>query len=264
MSEQGDHLVAGYVDGALSADEREELERLVGENDSAAHDLIDQVMLHRELELVLGTDEEIESRAAERILLYLEAQSDGRNFLEEFRARQAAAEAPAPAPLQVRRTTSARLPVVAGGAREYAVTLNSTGIHYISVDPAGPLPAINSNPFVVVDSLVNQPQLFWGDLHGHHGHVYTDSHGHRVDEYMAYARNVADLDFACESHKSSSYDNTMEVHEEIAVSMGQYNDPGQFVTIRGYEWMGDGDTQGHHNYYFSSSIANIWIIWIMF
>ncbi|MGD2146234.1 MAG: beta-galactosidase [Anaerolineae bacterium] len=141
----------------------------------------------------------------------------------------------------------------AGGVREYTVTLNTTGIHYITVDPAGPLPPINSNPFVVVESLTAQPQLFWGDLHGHHGHVYTDSLGHRVDEYMVYARDVADLDFACESHKSSSYDNTMEVHEEIAESLGQYNDPGQFVTIRGYEWMGEGNTQGHHNYYFSSS-----------
>jgi hypothetical protein len=141
----------------------------------------------------------------------------------------------------------------ARGVREYAVTLNATGIHYITVDSAGPLPPINSNPMVVVESLAGQPQIFWGDLHGHHGHVYTDVHGERVDEYMVYARDVADLDFACESHKTSSYDNMMAVHEEIATSMDQYNEPGRFVTIRGYEWMGDGSSQGHHNFYFSSS-----------
>jgi len=138
------------------------------------------------------------------------------------------------------------------GVHQFPVTLNSTGIHYLYVDPAGPLPAVNSSPFVVVDSLDAQPQLFWGDLHGHHGHVYTATLGQRVDEYMEYARDVSDLDFVCESHKSSSYDNTMEVHVDVAASVPQYNNPGQFVTFRGYEWMGKSGT-GHHNVYFSTT-----------
>jgi hypothetical protein len=96
------------------------------------------------------------------------------------------------------------------GVRQFPVTLHSIGIQYVFVDGAGPLDT-NSNPFVVVDSLDAQPQLFWGDLHGHHDHVYTSTQGQRVDEYMAYARDVSDLDFACESHKSSSYYNTMAV-----------------------------------------------------
>ena len=139
------------------------------------------------------------------------------------------------------------------GVHEFPVTLDSTGIQYVYVDPAGPLPTVNSNPFVVVDSLDAQTQIFWGDLHGHHGHVYTSTHGGRVDEYMEYARDVSDLDFCCESHKSSSYYNTMAVHVEVAKSVVQYDEPGRFVTFRGYEWMGEGETQGHHNIYFSSS-----------
>jgi len=137
------------------------------------------------------------------------------------------------------------------GVREFPVTLNTLGIQYVYVGPAGPLPTINSSPFVVVDSLDAQPQVFWGDLHGHHGHVYTSTQSQRVDEYMEYARDVSDLDFVCESHKSSSYYNTMEVHPEVAASVPQYNDPGRFVTFRGYEWMGQWGT-GHHNIYFSS------------
>jgi hypothetical protein len=136
------------------------------------------------------------------------------------------------------------------GVREFSITLNTLGIQYAYVTPAGPLPTINSSPFVVVDSLDAQPQLFWGDLHGHHGHVYTTTQGRRVDEYMEYARDVSDLDFCCESHKSSSYYNTMEVQAEVAASVPQYNDPGRFVTFRGYEWMGQSGT-GHHNVYFS-------------
>jgi hypothetical protein len=141
------------------------------------------------------------------------------------------------------------------GVRNYPVTLNTTGIHYIYVDPAGPLPAVNSSPFVVVDSLATQPQLFWGDLHGHHGYVYTNTMSQRVDEYMEYARDIADLDFACESHKSSSYFNTAATHVEIEESMFDYYAPGRFVTIRGYEWMGNVGTQGHHNAYFSGPLA---------
>ena len=47
----------------------------------------------------------------------------------------------------------------------------------------------------------------------------------------------------------------METHVEIEASVLQYNEPGQFVTIRGYEWMGKTGTQGHHNPYFSGPSA---------
>jgi hypothetical protein len=141
------------------------------------------------------------------------------------------------------------------GVHEFEVTLHTPGIHYIYVDPTGPLSVINSSPFVVVDSLAAQPQLFWGDLHGHHGYVYTNTLGQRVDEYMAYARDVSDLDFACESHKTSGYFNTAATHVEVEESVLRYNAPSHFVTIRGYEWMGNVGTQGHHNAYFSGPLA---------
>lgn len=38
----------------------------------------------------------------------------------------------------------------------------------------------------------------------------------QVDEYIEYARDVSDLDFVCESHKSSARGNVPQVHEEIA------------------------------------------------
>jgi hypothetical protein len=108
VSESRDHLVAGFVDGSLSEAEREELMRLVGEDDPAAQDLIDQVTVHRELELVLGVDEGVEARAAERILLYLELQEDGPEFLDKFCARQAASGVVAPAAARERRATKPR------------------------------------------------------------------------------------------------------------------------------------------------------------
>jgi hypothetical protein len=73
------------------------------------------------------------------------------------------------------------VPFPAGdGVQRYAVTLNTAGIQYVHVNPAGSLPPIMSNPVVVVDSLSEREQIYWGDLHGHHGHVYTSTAGRRV------------------------------------------------------------------------------------
>jgi hypothetical protein len=141
------------------------------------------------------------------------------------------------------------------GVHEYPITINATGIHYVYVSPAGPLPTIRSNPLVVVDSLEGKQQLYWGDLHAHHGHIFTTTLGLRVDEFMEYARDVSDLDFVCESHKSSSYWNTMETHAELEASVQLYSAPGQFITFRGYEWMGNTSLQGHHNFYFDGPSA---------
>lgn len=138
------------------------------------------------------------------------------------------------------------------GVREFVVTLNTLGIQYVYVNADTEPFHINSSPFVVVESLDDYEQVYWGDLHGHHGHIYTDAQTlRRVDECMEYARDVTDLDFACESHKTSSYYNVEAVHAELDVSVVQYSEPGRFVPIRGYEWMGDSGSQGHHNAYFS-------------
>ena len=60
-----------------------------------------------------------------------------------------------------------------------------------------------SNPINVADSFPEY-NLYWGDLHGHHGHHFYLS-GKLKNQYYNYARDVSDLDFACESAKSSDY-----------------------------------------------------------
>jgi hypothetical protein len=140
------------------------------------------------------------------------------------------------------------------GLRRFPITFNTNGIHYAYIDDGSDF-NINSNPIVVVDELP-EDQIFWGDLHGHHGHVYSYTVGVsptwtvRVDEYLEYARDVSDLDFACESHKSSAYWNVPEVHREIADSILQY-ESAAFVPFRGFEWMGkQSEGEGHHNIYY--------------
>jgi len=142
------------------------------------------------------------------------------------------------------------------GFRSFAATFNTTGIHYVFISDGG-IFGINSNPIVVVDELPEE-QIFWGDLHGHHGYVYTATDGQRVDEYMEYARDISDLDFACESHKSSAYWNVPQAHAEIADSILQYESL-DFVPFRGFEWMGrQSDGEGHHNVYYLAADGPYW------
>jgi hypothetical protein len=140
------------------------------------------------------------------------------------------------------------------GTGEFSLVLNTPGVQYVYVSGSGSLRA-NSNPFLVVDSLAAQPQLYWGDLHGHFGHVYTSTLGERVDEYLEYARDVSDLDFAAETPKTGIYINADRAHTEVEASVLQYDEPGRFVTLRGYEWAAAAILAGHHNVYFSGPTA---------
>ena len=148
------------------------------------------------------------------------------------------------------------------GFHRYPVTLNTTGVHYLFITDGGSF-TINSNPIIVVDELPDD-QIFWGDLHGHHGHVYTYTVGIsptldiRVDEYLEYARDISDLDFTSESHKSSAYWNVPQVQQEVADSVLEYESD-DFVVFRGFEWMGKkADHEGHHNIYYLAADGPYW------
>ncbi|MCP4662201.1 MAG: DUF3604 domain-containing protein, partial [bacterium] len=133
------------------------------------------------------------------------------------------------------------------GVHAYEITLATPGVAYVTVSDDDSF-TVTSNPIRVLASWPER-RTFRGDLHGHHGQVYTLGAA-RVDEYMEYARDVADLDFACESGKSSVYFNVPEVWAEEKESLTQY-ESAEFVPILGYEWMGKESLyQGHHNVYF--------------
>lgn len=131
------------------------------------------------------------------------------------------------------------------GYQRFSAILKTPGIHYIYVDDSNGF-SINSNPVVVMDALPSK-QIFWGDLHGHHGYV-NELDGNRIDQYIEYARNVSDLDFATESAKSSTYWNVPETWEEVEESVFLYESR-DFLPLLGFEWMGK-NRQGHHNIYY--------------
>jgi len=126
--------------------------------------------------------------------------------------------------------------------------LNTMGIQYIIVKDSTYSYEDESNPIAIVGAK-QEFNLYWGDLHGHHGHHFYAS-GKLNNQYYNYAKDVSDLDFASESAKSSGYWNVEDTWREISESTYLYNIPGEFVTFLGFEWMNTTRGQGHHNIYY--------------
>jgi hypothetical protein len=121
---------------------------------------------------------------------------------------------------------------------------------YLKVtDPERTMQAI-SNPIVPIGA--DEPRLYWGQVHGHE--AYTDGSG-TAEWYMRYARDVGFLDFA-----SLSAHDTMisELHlRDVLRATEKYNEPGRFVTLKGYEWTQDTRFGGHHNVYYRDAEQRI-------
>ena len=103
-------------------------------------------------------------------------------------------------------------------------------------------------------------QIFWGDLHGHS--MFHGNHSQGVDyrrsewrkglscgtpaDCYGYARDIALLDFASVSDQGACLN---PAWPEIQATGNRFNQPGAFVTFRGYE---AGVLEGHRNVYFES------------
>lgn len=101
-----------------------------------------------------------------------------------------------------------------------------------------------SNPLFVKP---HQPRRrrFWGDLHGQSEETVGTL---RVDEYFAFARNRALVDFA--GHQGNCFQITPGVWDRIRETVRNFNEPGRFVTFLGYEWSGLTAGGGDRNVYF--------------
>lgn len=93
-------------------------------------------------------------------------------------------------------------------------------------------------------------QILFGDVHNHTGEGgwpgLSCGVGSRVDA-LSYARNVAGLDFCCLSeHDWQLADGEWELLQDLN---DEWNHPGRFVTLYGYEWTSS--SYGHRNVYFA-------------
>ncbi|MHB1001247.1 MAG: CehA/McbA family metallohydrolase [Armatimonadota bacterium] len=135
-----------------------------------------------------------------------------------------------------------------GMARFKGVFIPEPGYSVISLESEG----LTSASIVVkcVDGPVTD-KLYWGAIHGHT--ALSDGEGNPED-YYPYGRNIGLLDFAA----MADHDWELTEHERSRIEGGfkytqdladEYNDPGNFVTLSGYEWMGN---EGHANVYYNN------------
>ena len=158
-----------------------------------------------------------------------------------------------------------------GGATT-SLTADDHGVAmvHVNLDTAGEVARVTvagsdgsvgtSNPILVYDPATPpEYNVYWGDLHVHHGHSYVDDSGAYVDENIVYARDVIGLDFSAESQKAEP----IEIDSAVLWSERQENcvgesEDGRYIAMLGFEWMGDhigGTNQGHHNFYFDTCDA---------
>ncbi|HLJ59798.1 MAG TPA: CehA/McbA family metallohydrolase [bacterium] len=113
------------------------------------------------------------------------------------------------------------------------------------------------SPAVLVER-APEMRLFWGDIHGHSA---ASDGALSPDEYYTFARDVSGLDFCALTdhddvgHNSNVPDHskfmTQEVWQELQTVTNQYNAPGRFVTLVGFEYSQiELGIEGHRNVYY--------------
>ena len=101
-----------------------------------------------------------------------------------------------------------------------------------------------SNPVVCVEDR-GRFAPYWGDLHGQSEEtVGTNS----LEDYLAFARDVALLDFA--GHQGNDFQITPAFWERIGRRTREFDDPGRFVVFPGYEWSSTTPAGGDRNVYY--------------
>ncbi|MCD6361719.1 MAG: DUF3604 domain-containing protein [Armatimonadetes bacterium] len=132
-------------------------------------------------------------------------------------------------------------------SRRARVVFHTPGRKVVRViDVAGALTGV-SNPVIVSDE-PPELNLFWGDIHGHT--ILSD--GLKTPEqYYAFGRDEAALDF-CAIADHSQYMSD-EDWEHIMRATRQFNTPGEYVTLLGYELSvnaSDREEYGDKNLYY--------------
>ena len=124
------------------------------------------------------------------------------------------------------------------------VRAKQEGVYWIEADDPDRSLSVLSNGLTVH---AETPVLrrFWGDLHGQSEEtVGTKS----VDEYFAFARDQACVDFA--GHQGNCFQITQATWELIRKVVRHYHEPERFVTFLGYEWSGLTSAGGDRNIYY--------------
>ena len=97
---------------------------------------------------------------------------------------------------------------------------------------AGREEVARANPLRVVDSAALR--RFWGDLHGQSGETIGMG---SAESYFRYARDLAFLDIV--GHQGNDFQITDAFWQKLNRLTAQFDEPGRFVCLPGYEWSGN-------------------------
>jgi hypothetical protein len=100
-----------------------------------------------------------------------------------------------------------------------------------------------SNPLRVRSGL--EANHFWGDLHGQSGETIGTNSAWR---YFEFARDKAFLDIC--SHQGNDFQIRDNFWSELNRITAEFNEPGRFLAIPGYEWSGNSALGGDRNVWF--------------
>jgi Protein of unknown function (DUF3604) len=117
------------------------------------------------------------------------------------------------------------------------------GLIIIDVLDAGGQKVVSSNTLVAKDGLSLRP--YWGDLHAQSGE--TIGSGSALD-YMVFGRDHAFLDMI--GHQGNDFQITPQFWSKLSNLMREWNAPGRFVTLPGYEWSGNTALGGDRNVFY--------------
>ena len=99
-----------------------------------------------------------------------------------------------------------------------------------------------SNPILTRDA---PHAAYWGDLHGQSGETVGIG---TIDEYMAFARDLAFLDVT--GHQGNDFQITNAFWQRINDLTTELDEDGRFTVFPGYEWSGNTPVGGDHNVFF--------------
>ena len=94
---------------------------------------------------------------------------------------------------------------------------------------------------------------YWADLHGQSGETVGMG---TAEEYFHYARDKAFIDMV--GHQGNDFQITDTFWKELNRLTAQFDKPGQFVCLPGYEWSGNTGMGGDRNVFYRKEGRPIW------
>jgi hypothetical protein len=134
-----------------------------------------------------------------------------------------------------------------------ALSIDEPGTYRFNVLSGNGELLATSNPIRIDPEPLQGVGQYWGDLHGQSEEtVGTNS----ARQYFEFARDKAFLDVT--SHQGNDFQITKDFWSELNELTAEFNAPGRFITLPGYEWSGNTNLGGDRNVYYMDESHDIY------